>query len=420
MVQTARAGVLADADPDIAHWIEREAHRQRDTLEMIASENYTSAAVLEAMGSILTNKYAEGYPGKRYYGGCEFVDEVETIAIDRAKALFGADHANVQPHSGSAANFAAYYALMAPGDTALGMALDHGGHLTHGLRVNFSGKWFNFVSYGVDRETEQIDYDQMLAQAREHRPKLILVGATAYPRQYDFARSAEIAAEVDATLLVDMAHIAGLVAAGVHPSPVPHAAVITSTTHKTLRGPRSAFILSNSEFATKVNRAVFPGTSGGPHMHTIAAKAVAFQEAATPEFRAYGEAIVENARALADGLTAAGLRLVSGGTDSHLLLVDVGVKGLTGKAVEDALDEAGITVNKNTIPFDEQKPTVTSGVRIGTPALTTRGMGSGEMQRIAGWIGHVLDNMEDEQVRTTVRNEVAEMSAAFPVPGIDR
>ena len=420
MVQTARAGVLADADPDIAHWIEREAHRQRDTLEMIASENYTSAAVLEAMGSILTNKYAEGYPGKRYYGGCDFVDEVETIAIDRAKALFGADHANVQPHSGSAANFAAYYALMVPGDTALGMALDHGGHLTHGLRVNFSGKWFNFVSYGVDRETEQIDYDQMLAQAREHRPKLILVGATAYPRQYDFARSAEIAAEVDATLLVDMAHIAGLVAAGVHPSPVPHAAVITSTTHKTLRGPRSAFILSNREFATKVNRAVFPGTSGGPHMHTIAAKAVAFQEAATPEFRAYGEAIVENARALADGLNAAGLRLVSGGTDSHLLLVDVGVKGLTGKAVEDALDEAGITVNKNTIPFDEQKPTVTSGVRIGTPALTTRGMGSGEMQRIAGWIGRVLDNIEDENVRTTVRNEVAEMSAAFPVPGIDR
>jgi glycine hydroxymethyltransferase len=420
MVQTARSGVLSDQDPEIAGWIDRETRRQRDSLEMIASENYTSRAVLEAMGSVLTNKYAEGYPGKRYYGGCEFVDEVETVAIERAKALFGAQHANVQPHSGSAANLAAYYALMQPGDTALGMALDHGGHLTHGLRVNFSGKWFNFVSYGVDRETEQIDYDQMLAQAREHRPKLILVGATAYPRQYDFARSAEIAAEVDATLLVDMAHIAGLVAAGVHPSPVPHAAVITSTTHKTLRGPRSAFILSNSEFATKVNRAVFPGTSGGPHMHTIAAKAVAFQEAATPEFRAYGEAIVENARALADGLTAAGLRLVSGGTDSHLLLVDVGVKGLTGKAVEDALDEAGITVNKNTIPFDEQKPTVTSGVRIGTPALTTRGMGSGEMQRIAGWIGHVLDNMDDEQVRTTVRNEVAEMSAAFPVPGIDR
>ena len=420
MVQTARSGVLSDQDPEIAGWIDRETQRQRDSLEMIASENYTSRAVLEAMGSVLTNKYAEGYPGKRYYGGCEFVDEVETVAIERAKALFGAQHANVQPHSGSAANLAAYYALMQPGDTALGMALDHGGHLTHGLRVNFSGKWFNFVSYGVDRETEQIDYDAMLAQAREHKPKLILVGATAYPRQYDFARSAEIAQETGAVLLVDMAHVSGLVAAGVHPSPTPHADVVTSTTHKTLRGPRSAFILAKEEYATKVDRAVFPGTSGGPHMHTIAAKAVAFAEADTQEFRSYGEAIIENSRALAEGLLSAGLRLVSGGTDSHLLLVDVGVKGLTGKAVEGALDEAGITVNKNTIPFDEQKPTVTSGIRIGTPALTTRRMGPGEMERIAVWIGRVLQEIENESVRGVVRAEVAELAAAFPVPGIDR
>ncbi len=420
MVQTVRSGVLSDQDPEIAGWIDRETQRQRDSLEMIASENYTSRAVLEAMGSVLTNKYAEGYPGKRYYGGCEFVDEVETVAIERAKALFGAQHANVQPHSGSAANLAAYYALMQPGDTALGMALDHGGHLTHGLRVNFSGKWFNFVSYGVDRETEQIDYDAMLAQAREHKPKLILVGATAYPRQYDFARSAEIAQETGAVLLVDMAHVSGLVAAGVHPSPVPYADIVTSTTHKTLRGPRSAFILAMEDYATKVDRAVFPGTSGGPHMHTIAAKAVAFAEADTPEFRSYGEAIIENSRALAEGLLSAGLRLVSGGTDSHLLLVDVGVKGLTGKVVEDALDDAGITVNKNAIPFDEQKPTVTSGIRIGTPALTTRGMGPGQMERIAVWIGRVLDEIENESVRGAVRAEVAELAATFPVPGIDR
>ena len=420
MVQTARSGVLSDQDPEIAGWIDRETLRQRDSLEMIASENYTSRAVLEAMGSVLTNKYAEGYPGRRYYGGCEFVDEVETLAIERAKSLFGAQHANVQPHSGSAANLAAYYALMQPGDTALGMALDHGGHLTHGLHVNFSGKWFNFVSYGVDRETEQIDYDGMLAQAREHKPKLILVGATAYPRQYDFARSAEIVRETGAALLVDMAHVAGLVAAGVHPSPLPHADIVTSTTHKTLRGPRSAFILASADYAKKVDRAVFPGTSGGPHMHTIAAKAVAFAEADTPEFRSYGEAVIENSRALAEGLLSAGLRLVSGGTDSHLLLVDVGVKGLTGQAVEVALDAAGITVNKNTIPFDEQKPTVTSGIRIGTPALTTRGMGPGEMAQIAVWIGRVLDEIEDESVRGAVRAEVAELAAAFAVPGIDR
>ncbi len=418
MVQTGTVDVLAAADPDIAAALGREATRQRDTLEMIASENYTSPAVLAAMGSILTNKYAEGYPGKRYYGGCEHVDEVETLAIDRAKALFAAEHANVQPHSGAQANLAAYYALMEPGDTALGMELSHGGHLTHGLRVNLSGRWFNFVSYGVDRETELIDYDAMAELARTHRPKVIVVGATAYPRRYDFARSAEIAESVGATLVVDMAHVAGLVAAGLHPSPVGLAPVITSTTHKTLRGPRSAFILCDAEHATAIDRAVFPGTSGGPHMHTIAAKAVAFKEAATDDFRRYAAAIIENTQVLTEGLRAAGLRLVSGGSDNHLLLVDVGVLDLTGKAVEEALGSAGITVNKNTIPFDTRKPTVASGIRVGTAALSTRGMGPDEMRRIARLIGRVLADVDDAAVQTTVRAEVAEMVRAFPVPGI--
>ena len=418
MVQTGTVDVLAAADPDIAAALGREATRQRDTLEMIASENYTSPAVLAAMGSILTNKYAEGYPGKRYYGGCEHVDEVETLAIDRAKALFATEHANVQPHSGAQANLAAYYALMEPGDTALGMELSHGGHLTHGLRVNLSGRWFNFVSYGVDRETELIDYDAMAELARTHRPKVIVVGATAYPRRYDFARSAEIAESVGATLVVDMAHVAGLVAAGLHPSPVGLAPVITSTTHKTLRGPRSAFILCDAEHATAIDRAVFPGTSGGPHMHTIAAKAVAFKEAATDDFRRYAAAIIENTQVLAEGLRAAGLRLVSGGSDNHLLLVDVGVLDLTGKAVEEALGSAGITVNKNTIPFDTRKPTVASGIRVGTAALSTRGMGPDEMRRIARLIGRVLADVDDAAVQTTVRAEVAEMVRAFPVPGI--
>ncbi len=418
MVQTGTVDVLAAADPDIAAALGREATRQRDTLEMIASENYTSPAVLAAMGSILTNKYAEGYPGKRYYGGCEHVDEVETLAIDRAKALFAAEHANVQPHSGAQANLAAYYALMEPGDTALGMELSHGGHLTHGLRVNLSGRWFNFVSYGVDRETELIDYDAMAELARTHRPKVIVVGATAYPRRYDFARSAEIAESVGATLVVDMAHVAGLVAAGLHPSPVGLAPVITSTTHKTLRGPRSAFILCDAEHATAIDRAVFPGTSGGPHMHTIAAKAVVFKEAATDDFRRYAAAIIENTQVLAEGLRAAGLRLVSGGSDNHLLLVDVGVLDLTGKAVEEALGSAGITVNKNTIPFDTRKPTVASGIRVGTAALSTRGMGPDEMRRIARLIGRVLADVDDAAVQTTVRAEVAEMVRVFPVPGI--
>ena len=418
MSLTLAGGALADADSEIAGWIEREAARQRDGLELIASENYPSEPVLAAMGSILTNKYAEGYPGKRYYGGCEFVDEVETLAIDRAKALFGAEHANVQSHSGSQANIAAYYALLEPGDTAMGLELNHGGHLSHGLPVNISGRWFEFVAYGVDPETEQIDYDQMAAVAREQRPKVIVVGATAYPRFYDFARAAEIAESVEATLMVDMAHFAGLVAGGVHPSPVPYAPVVTTTTHKTLRGPRSALILTNRKLRRRIDRAVFPGTSGGPHMHTIAAKAVALREAATPEFADYAAQIVANAKALADGLQAEGFRLVSGGTDNHLMLVDVGVKGLTGKVAETVLDAAGITVNKNTIPYDSQSPTVTSGVRIGTPALTTRGMREPEMRDVARLIGSALDQIDDEAAHARVRSEVRELASSFPIPGI--
>ncbi len=418
MSLTLAGGALAEADSAIAGWIEREAVRQRDGLELIASENYPSEPVLAAMGSILTNKYAEGYPGKRYYGGCEFVDEVETLAIDRAKALFGADHANVQSHSGSQANLAAYYALLEPGDTAMGLELNHGGHLSHGLTVNISGRWFEFVAYGVDAETERIDYDQMAAVAREHRPKVIVVGATAYPRFYDFALAAEIAESVEATLMVDMAHFAGLVAGGVHPSPVPHAAVVTTTTHKTLRGPRSALILTKRRMRRRIDRAVFPGTSGGPHMHTIAAKAVALREAATPEFAEYAAQIVANAKALAEGLQAEGFRLVSGGTDNHLMLVDVGVKGLTGIAAEQALDQAGITVNKNTIPYDSQSPTVTSGVRIGTPALTTRGMREGEMREVARLIGRALERIDDAAAQERVRSEVRELASGFPIPGI--
>ena len=418
MTLTSAAPAIAHADPEIADAIEREARRQHDGLELIASENYPSEPVLAAMGSILTNKYAEGYPGRRYYGGCEFVDIVETLAIERAKSLFGAEHANLQPHSGSQANLAAYYALLEPGDTAMGLELNHGGHLSHGLPVNVSGRWFQFVSYGVDRETERIDYDAMAAAARQHRPKVIVVGATAYPRHYDFPRAADIAADIGATLMVDMAHFAGLVAAGVHPSPVPYAPVVTTTTHKTLRGPRSALILTNEEMARPIDRAVFPGTSGGPHMHTIAAKAVALREAATPEFAAYAAQIVANAKALAEGLQREGLRLVSGGTDNHLMLVDVAVKGLTGKAAEAALDDAGITANKNTIPYDEQRPTVTSGVRIGTPALTTRGMREAEMADVARLIGRVLDAVDDHSVREAVRADVRDLAAAFPIPGI--
>ncbi len=418
MTQAQAVSALAMVDPEIAEAIRREQERQRLKLEMIASENYTSAAVLEATGSILTNKYAEGYPGARYYGGCEVVDFVEELARERAKALFGAEHANVQPHAGTQANMAVYFAVMDVGDTAMGLRLDQGGHLSHGLPVNFSGRLYRFVSYGVDRESETIDYDEMRRLAREHRPKLIVTGATAYPRIIDFARCREIADEVGALLMVDMAHFAGLVAAGVHPSPVPYADIITSTTHKTLRGPRSAFILCRAQYAKQIDRAVFPGLQGGPLMHVIAAKAVAFKEAMTEEFKAYGRQVVENARVLAEGLQAGGFRLVSGGTDTHLILVDVSVKNLSGKKAERLLDAAGITVNKNTIPYDPRPPAVGSGIRVGTPALTSRGMGPDEMRRIAAWITRVLDHPDDERVIATVRQEVAELAAHFPVPGI--
>ncbi len=418
MTQVQAASALAAVDPEIAEAIRREQERQRLKLEMIASENYTSAAVLEATGSVLTNKYAEGYPGARYYGGCEVVDVVEELARERAKALFGAEHANVQPHAGTQANMAAYFAVMDVGDTAMGLRLDQGGHLSHGLPVNFSGRLYRFVSYGVDRESETIDYDEMRRLAQEHRPKLIVTGATAYPRIIDFARCREIADEVGALLMVDMAHFAGLVAAGVHPSPVPYADIITSTTHKTLRGPRSAFILCRAQYAKAIDRAVFPGLQGGPLMHVIAAKAVAFKEAMTEEFKAYGRQVVENAKALAEALQQGGFRLVSGGTDTHLILVDVSVKNLSGKKAERLLDAAGITVNKNTIPYDPRPPAVGSGIRVGTPALTSRGMGPDEMRRIAAWITRVLDHPDDERVIESVRHEVAELAAQFPVPGI--
>jgi len=411
-------GVLGQQDSEVAAIIQREQERNRLGLELIASENYASAAVLEALGTVLSTKYAEGYPGKRYYGGCQHMDEVEELAIRRLKELFGADHANVQPHSGAEANRAAYTALMEVGDTAMGMDLAQGGHLTHGLAVNFSGKLYRFVHYGVDRETELLDYDAMAALAREHKPKVIVVGATAYPRIIDFARCREIADEVGAYLLADIAHIAGLVAAGLHPSPVPHAQVITSTTHKTLRGPRGAFILCQADLAQRIDRAVFPGTQGGPHMHSIAAKAVCFGEALRPEFGEYQRRIVENARVLAEALQGHGLRIVSGGTDNHLLLVDVGVKGLTGRDAQLALDAVGITVNKNTIPYDERPPTVCSGIRIGTPAVTSRGFGPEEMRRIADLIARILDNIEDEKVAVAVRQEVVEFASSFPVPGI--
>jgi len=411
-------GVLEQQDSEVAAIIQREQERHRLGFELIASENYASAAVLEALGTVLSTKYAEGYPGKRYYGGCQHMDEVEELAIGRLKQLFGAEHANVQPHSGAEANRAAYSALMEVGDTAMGMNLAQGGHLTHGLKVNFSGKLYRFVHYGVDRETELLDYDAMAALAREHKPRVIVVGATAYPRIIDFARCREIADEVGAYLLADIAHIAGLVAAGLHPSPVRHAQVVTSTTHKTLRGPRGAFILCEADLAQKIDRAVFPGTQGGPHMHSIAAKAVCFGEALRSEFGEYQRRIVENARVLAEEFQGHGLRIVSGGTDNHLLLVDVGVKGLTGRDAQLALDAVGITVNKNTIPYDERPPTVCSGIRIGTPAVTSRGFGSDEMRRIAALIARILANIEDEKVAVAVRHEVVELASRFPVPGI--
>jgi glycine hydroxymethyltransferase len=406
---------LQAADPEIADAIRGETARQASGIELIASENFVSSAVLEAVGSVLTNKYAEGYPGRRYYGGCEFADVVETLAIDRAKALFGAEHANVQPHSGAQANMAVYLTLLKPGDTVLGMNLAHGGHLTHGHPLNFSGKLYTIVPYGVRRDDEHIDYDALERLADEHRPKMIIAGASAYPRVIDFERIAQVARRVGAPLMVDMAHIAGLVAAGVHPSPVPHAEFVTTTTHKTLRGPRAGMVLCRAAHAKDLDRAVFPGVQGGPLMHIIAAKAVCFREAATPAFAAYQRQVVANARRLAASLASTGFRLVSGGTDNHLILVDVFTKGVTGKQAEAVLDKAGITVNKNAIPFDQNPPMVASGVRLGTPAVTTRGMREPEMDTIAELIARVLAAPGDEQVQTMVKAEVEQLCRTFPL-----
>ena len=404
---------IRKTDPEIARLMECELHRQQDHLEMIASENFASESVITAMGTHLTNKYAEGYPGHRYYGGCEHVDEIETLAIDRAKALFGAEHANVQSHSGSNANLTAYFAMVKPGDTILGMSLAAGGHLTHGFKINLSGKYYNFVSYGVDPVTEQIDYDEVRRLALEERPKLLVAGASAYPRTIDFKTLADIAKEVDALFMVDMAHIAGLVAGGVHESPVPWADVVTSTTHKTLRGPRGGLILCKEHMQKAIDRAVFPGTQGGPFMHVIAAKALCLLEAMQPEFKLYQQQVVNNAQALASGLIGRGIRLVSGGTDNHLMLVDVGRSGRTGIEVENLLSSARITANKNAIPFDPQKPTVASGVRLGTPAITVRGMKEEEMEKIANGIADIVE--QGEAAVDGVRAMVEGLTVEFPL-----
>jgi glycine hydroxymethyltransferase len=406
---------ITAVDPEIAKVLDQELERQTSHLELIASENIASKAVMAAQGSLLTNKYAEGYPSKRYYGGCEYVDVAERLAIDRAIQLFGCEYANVQPHSGSQANMAAYFSLLEPGDTVLGMDLAHGGHLTHGAKASFSGQLYRFVHYGVDQRTGTIDYDNVRRLAKEHRPKLIVAGASAYPRILDFDTFSDIAKEVGALFMVDMAHIAGLVAVGLHPSPVPKADVVTSTTHKTLRGPRGGLILAKSACADKLRSEVFPGIQGGPLMHVIAAKAVAFKEALQPSFKRYQERVLANAQALATGLQSAGLQLVSGGTDNHLLLADLTSWDITGKAAETALGQAGITVNKNGVPFDKRGPVVTSGVRIGTPYVTSRGMGTEEMRQIAGLIVAVLKNMEDARVLERTRLEVAELCRAFPL-----
>ncbi len=409
---------LSEQDPAVFDAIELEASRQHDKLEMIASENYTSRAVLEATGSILTNKYAEGYPGKRYYGGCEYVDTVEDLARERAKALFGADHANVQPHSGSQANMTAYFALLQATDSVLAMDLDHGGHLTHGNPINFSGRLYHFIAYGVDRNTELVDFDQVYSLAKAVRPKLILAGYTAYPRSIDFARFKDIADEFGALFMVDMAHISGLVAAKLHPDPVPLADVVTSSTHKTLRGPRGGMVLCKAEHARAVDRGAFPGIQGGPLMHVIAGKAVCFGEALKPEFRVYAQRVIDNAKTLGEALQREGLRLVAGGTDNHLLLVDLRPFGVTGDVAEEALDKAAITVNKNLIPYDPEKPKVTSGIRVGTAALTSRGFGKDEMVMIGALIRRVLRAPVNEAELAAVRGEVKELADAFPVPGI--
>ena len=410
---------LAEWDPQVAHAIQKENERQTNSIVLIASENYASRGVLEAQATVMNNKYAEGYPGRRYYGGCQYVDIVEELAIERAKTLFNAQHANVQPHSGAQANMAAYFATLEHGDTVMGMRLDQGGHLTHGSPVNFSGKLYNFVAYGVRQDTETIDYDEVERLAREHKPKIIVAGYTAYPRTIDFECFRAIADMVGARLMVDMAHIAGLIAAGVHPSPLPHAHVVTSTTQKTLRGPRGGLILSIEELRQKVDRAVFPHTQGGPFMHVIAAKAVCFGEAMKPEFAAYQRQVVENARALAQELAEGGLRIVSGGTDNHLLLVDLTPLGITGSDAESALEKINIVANKNAIPYDTRPPRITSGLRLGTPAVTSRGFGTAEMSSIASMIVRLLTNIGDERIEEEVKNEVQELTSGFPVPGLN-
>ena len=410
---------LAEWDPQVAYAIQKENERQTDSIVLIASENYASRGVLEAQATVMNNKYAEGYPGRRYYGGCQYVDIVEELAIERAKTLFNAQHANVQPHSGAQANMAAYFAILEPGDTVMGMRLDQGGHLTHGSPVNFSGKLYNFVAYGVKQDTETIDYDEVERLAREHKPKIIVAGYTAYPRTIDFERFRAIADVVGASLMVDMAHIAGLIAAGVHPSPLPHAHIVTSTTQKTLRGPRGGLIFSIEELRQKVDRAVFPHTQGGPFMQVIAAKAVCFGEAMRPEFTSYQRQVVDNARALAQELAEGGLRIVSGGTDNHLLLVDLTPLGITGSDAESALENINIVANKNAIPYDTRPPRITSGLRLGTPAVTSRGFGTAEMVSIASMIVRLLTNIGDERVKEEIKNEVQELTSGFPVPGLN-
>ncbi len=406
---------IEDFDPEIASMIRSEKERQQSKIELIASENFTSIAVMEAQGSCLTNKYAEGLPGKRYYGGCEYVDSVEQLAIDRVKALFGADHANVQPHSGAQANMAVFFSFLNPGDVIMGMDLSHGGHLTHGSPVSISGSFFNVISYGVDLEKERINYDEFEQVAVQKKPKMIIAGASSYPRIIDFERISQIAKKVGAIFFVDMAHIAGLVAAGLHPNPVEYADVVTSTTHKTLRGPRGGIILCRSQYQKQIDKAVFPGTQGGPLMHVIAGKAIAFKEALQPEFKVYQQQVVANAKAFSDSLIELGFRLVSGGTSNHLVLVDLTAKGLTGKVAESILDEVGITVNKNTIPFDKQSPFVTSGIRIGTPSVTTRGMQEKEMDQLAKWISDILLNPDNSRLKQNVAKEVNQLSKAFPL-----
>jgi glycine hydroxymethyltransferase len=415
MSHATRSRTLAQADPDIAAAIKNETRRQEEGLELIASENFVSSAVLEAAGSVMTNKYAEGYPGKRYYGGCEYVDVAESLAIARAKELFKADHVNVQPHSGAQANLSAYLTLLKPGDTVLGMNLAHGGHLTHGHPLNFSGKLYTIVPYGVRKDDERIDYEEFEQLAEQHRPKMIIAGASAYSRVIDFARMSAVAKRVGAPLMVDMAHIAGLVAGGVHPSPVPHADIVTTTTHKTLRGPRGGMVMCREQYAKDLDRTVFPGVQGGPLMHVIAAKAVCFKEAATPEFAAYQRQLVKNAARLAAAMTTSGFRIVSGGTDNHIVLVDVFSKGITGKVAEAALGQAGITVNKNAIPFDQNPPMVASGVRLGSPAVTTRGMGEVEMDLIAEYITRVLASPEDGAALAAVKAEIETLCRKFPL-----